>query len=142
MAIERERKTRTGLDMTASTTGDALSRLSSYHQTQANSPLRPPVAPVMHFKSPITTNTNPNKPSSSSSIIHSPLSPNSAFRNNPNNLFRQIIQERLNDVDHKMAQEISSSTRHHHHITNSNQVQDHNIISHHVIHIFFFSLSL
>jgi len=29
------------------------------------------------------------------------------IRNNPNNLFTEIMQERLNDVDHKMAREIS-----------------------------------
>ena len=47
--------------------------------------------------------------------IHSPpiLSPptqTASFRTNPNNLFRQIIQEKLNEVDHIMANEISSST--------------------------------
>lgn len=105
VAIEREKKMRNGCDMTASTMGDALSRISSHQQTQAHSPLHQPI----QIKSP-------NKPSSSSPT-QSPLSPpplNSAFRNNPSNLFRQIIQERLNEIDHKMAQEISSSTRQHH----------------------------
>lgn len=125
-AIDREKKGR-GYDMIASTIGE--SRLSSQHHTQAHSPMRqsvdikymvqPPIEydfggqkliitqPSFQIKSP-ESGSNTNK----SMSIQSPLSPNSNFKNNPNNLFRQIIQERLNDVDHKIAQEISSSTKH------------------------------
>ena len=52
--------------------------------------------PSIHLKSP---------PSLKSSIASPP------FRTNPNNLFSQIIQEKLNEIDHKMAQEIASAPR-------------------------------
>jgi hypothetical protein len=126
VAIEREKRTNrssTGFDMTmtlASTTGDALSRLSSQHQTQPHSPIHqffppPPITPPP----PPPQNYNYNQvksPTSRTSGIHSPLSPNYSTatpprsNGNPNSLFRQIIHERLSDIDHRIAQEISSST--------------------------------
>jgi hypothetical protein len=61
--------------------------------------------PIQQIRSPNMTTRSFN-----SSSIASPLSPNAAFRGNPNNLFKEIIQEKLNEIDHKMAREISISS--------------------------------
>ena len=42
--------------------------------------------------------------------VKSPMSPNT-FRNNPNNLFQEIMQERLNDIGQRMAFEITSTKK-------------------------------
>jgi hypothetical protein len=48
--------------------------------------------PLVHLKSPPSLKSNISSPS---------------FKTNPNKLFSQIIQEKLNEIDHKMAQEIA-----------------------------------
>jgi hypothetical protein len=59
--------------------------------------------PPIQIKSPTRTK------SLNSSNLTSPLSP--SYKKNPNNLFSQIIQEKLSEVDHKMAHEISITTK-------------------------------
>ncbi len=41
--------------------------------------------------------------------VKSPMSP--SYRTNPNSLFQEIMQDRLNDFDHKIARQIISSTK-------------------------------
>lgn len=108
IAIEKERK---GKGYDSQSTG--FSRASSNQ-----SPMHLSTEHIQHntddlnLHSPLITTQPPVQiKSHNSSSIATPLSPASAFRSNTDNLFRQIIQERLTEFDQRMANEISSSTR-------------------------------
>lgn len=99
MAIERERRFPTMSEVSLSNRTSSVQTPAARHSpmNQSNAELN---VPVEQIKSP------------SGKLIKSPLSgASSAYRNNPNMLFTQIVQERLHDIDQKMANEISGSSK-------------------------------
>ena len=116
VALEKERQLRASLI-------EQFSPRSTSHQTPMQHGAQSPsvfanaqrIVPVVHTYE-LNTNqhylvTTPPPPQQ----IKSPLSPgnlnSTAFRSNPNNLFQEIMQERLNEIDHRIAFEIISSKK-------------------------------
>lgn len=93
---------------------DRLSSHTSAFQTPKLG-AQSPIPFSQHCEQQSATSTLADHFSITSPSLKSPLSPSNltsgAHRVNPNNLFQEIMQDRLNEIDQRMAREIASSKK-------------------------------